>query len=255
MHKAVAVIPARFDSKRFPGKPLAVLGGKILIQHVYEQASAARLIDNVFVATDDRRVFDAVIGFGGKAIMTSRNHTCGTDRIAEAVKDMDCEIIVNVQGDEPFIRPEMVDETISILMDDPKASISTLVRKIESIEELISPDIVKVVIDNEGYAMYFSRSPIPYYRDEWKTEGGRDFHLPSSVPYYKHIGIYGYRKDVLLRLAETEEGRLERTERLEQLRALAIGLKIKVKETPYDTLGIDTKEDLERAEKWLSLYS
>lgn len=242
MLRAVAIIPARFGSTRFPGKPLALLKGKPIIQHVYEQVTPASLIEAVFVATDDRRVFDAVTDFGGRAVMTSTEHTCGTERIAEVAKDIECDIIVNVQADEPFIKPEMVDDVVRVLSDDLKAEVSTLVKKTADIKEILSPDVVKVVFDDEGFAMYFSRSPIPYHRDSYEAE----------LFFYKHIGIYGYRKDVLLRFAEIPEGELEMVERLEQLRALAYGIKIKVKETPYDTFGIDTPEDLKRAEAWLS---
>ncbi len=269
MQKAVVVIPARFDSTRFPGKPLATLKGKFIIQHVYEQVSSAKLIDTVFVATDDKRVFDAVISFRGRAIMTSSSHICGTDRIAEAARDLDCNIVVNVQGDEPFIRPEMVDDAVSLLMEDSKASMSTLAKKISGVDEILSPNVVKVIMDNEGFALYFSRSPIPYYRDEWQiqrtehprqnTEGVSTFELripnPGLRPFYcyKHIGIYGFRKDALMSFSSMKKSRLELVEKLEQLRALAAGLKIKVKETQYDTFGIDTVEDLRKAEEWQSL--
>lgn len=271
MLRAVAIIPARFASARLPGKPLASLKGKVLIQRVYEQASSAKLIDAVFVATDDKRIFDVVISSGGKAVMTSSGHASGTDRIAEAAKNIDCEIIVNVQGDEPFIRPEMVDDTVKLLIDDPRAAISTLAKKTTNIEEILSPNVVKVVMDNEGFAMYFSRSPIPYYRDEWQGQNtehrtqNTDFNLvfkvqtsdPRHQTFYcfKHIGIYGFRKEALLDFSLMGQGRLEMIEKLEQLRALASGMKIKVKETPYDTFGIDTVEDLRKAEEWLNLSS
>ena len=281
MLRAVAIIPARFASARFPGKPLASLKGKVVLQRVYEQASSAKLIDAVFVATDDKMIFDVVISFGGKAVMTSSGHASGTDRIAEAAKNIDCEIIVNVQGDEPFIRPEMVDDTVKLLIDDPRAAISTLAKKTTNIEEILSPNVVKVVMDNEGFAMYFSRAPIPYYRDEWQAQSSEDmkigryedeksqllsfstsqllrFSIKPELPTffcYKHIGIYGFRKEALLDFSLMGQGRLEIIEKLEQLRALASGMKIKVKETPYDTFGIDTVEDLRKAEEWLNLSS
>jgi 3-deoxy-manno-octulosonate cytidylyltransferase (CMP-KDO synthetase) len=266
MLKAVVVIPARFNSTRFPGKPLALLREKPLIQHVYEGVSSADLIDTVFIATDDKRVFDVVTGFGAKAIMTSSEHTCGTDRVAEVVRDIDCEIVVNVQGDEPFIRSGMVDDVVRLLVDDPRASIGTLAKKTSNIEEILSPDIVKVVMDNEGFAMYFSRAPIPYHRDEFSELRVTNYGLQAeetrthnpqptthNMEFYKHIGIYGYRKDALLRFASMKKSRLEQAEKLEQLRALFSGMKIKVKETAYDTFGIDTIEDLRKAEKWLNL--
>lgn len=254
MPKAVAIIPARFDSIRFPGKPLAVLKGKPLIQHVHEQVAFANLVDAIFVATDDKRIFDAVTRFGGRAVMTSPKHTCGTDRVAEAAKDIDCDIIVNIQGDEPFIRPEMVDDVVKLLVDDQRASISTLAKRTADVKEILSPNVVKVIIDNNGFAMYFSRSPIPYYRDEWKGLGNITF-TTSHVAVFKHIGIYGFRKDALMNFSRMGQSKIEMIERLEQLRALASGVKIKVKETPYETFGIDTIEDLRKAEEWLSLSS
>ena len=253
MRSAVAVIPARLNSRRFPGKPLATLKGKFLIQHIYEQASAANLINSVFVATDNERIFDAVKGFGGKAFMTSSSHACGTDRVAEAVENVDCDIIINVQGDEPFIKPEMIDETVRLL-DDEKASISTLAKKIANLDEILSPNVVKVVMDNEGFALYFSRSPIPYYRDEWADLSNITF-TSGHMVFFKHIGIYGFKRNALINFSKTKQSDLEIVERLEQLRALACGMKIKVKETPYDVFGIDTIDDLKRAEEWLNLSS
>jgi len=256
MPRAAAIIPARFNSTRFPGKPLATLKGKMIIQHVFERVSGAKLIDTVLVATDDQRIFDAVTSFGGRAFMTSGTHESGTDRIAEVAKNIECDIIVNVQGDEPFIMPRMVDETVELLSDDLRPSISTLSRKTTGIEEIFSPNVVKVVTDSEGFAMYFSRAPIPFYRDEWETKkqesGGKGPEI-RNIFCYKHIGIYGYRKDALMQFTSLPPGRLERTEKLEQLRALEAGMKIKVKETGYDTFGIDTMEDLRKAEQWQNI--
>lgn len=266
MLKVVVVIPARFNSTRFPGKPLALLKGKPIIQYVYERASSADLIDTILIATDDKRIFDAVTDFGAKAVMTSSAHTCGTDRVAEVAKNIDCEIVVNVQGDEPFIRPEMIEDTVRLLVDDPGASISTLVKKTNNIEEIFSPDVVKVIMDREGFAMYFSRAPIPYYRDEFselrvtsyglqaeETRTRNTQHATRSIECYKHIGIYGFRKSALLNFSTMQRGRLEMIEELEQLRALENGIKIKVKETEHDTFGIDTIKDLKKAEEWLNL--
>ena len=253
MHRAAVVIPARFNSRRFPGKPLATLKGKSLIQHVYEQASAAKLISAVFVATDNERIFDTITGFGGKAFMTSSSHACGTDRVAEAAKHIDCDIIINVPGDEPFIKPEMIDETVRLL-DDEKVSMSTLARKIANLEEILSPNVVKVVMDDEGFALYFSRSPIPYYRDEWADLNNITL-TSSHVVVFRHIGIYGFKKNALINFSKTRQSELETVERLEQLRAISCGMKIKVKETHYDAFGIDTIDDLKRAEEWLNLYS
>jgi 3-deoxy-manno-octulosonate cytidylyltransferase (CMP-KDO synthetase) len=263
MQKAVAIIPARFNSTRFPGKPLAALKGKIIIQHVYEHVSSAKLIDSVLIATDDRRIFDAVTSFGGRAVMTSGSHVSGTDRIAEAAKEIECAYVINVQGDEPFIMPEMVDEVVELLYNDAEVPISTLVKKTTDMNEILSPDVVKMVMNSDGFAMYFSRAPIPYYRDEWKTKkqgagvrgrgsGEKDSEI-RKVFCYKHIGIYGYRKSSLLRFTSLPQGRLEQIEKLEQLRALEAGMNIKVKETEYDTFGIDTIEDLRKAEEWQNI--
>jgi 3-deoxy-manno-octulosonate cytidylyltransferase (CMP-KDO synthetase) len=252
MHRVAVIIPARYNSTRFPGKPLADLKGKNIIQHVYEQALKASLVDMVLVATDDKRIIDAVTAFGGKAVLTSGSHASGTDRIAEAAGDMECEFVVNVQGDEPFIRPEMIDDVVNLLYNDNRVSISTLAKKITDINEVLSPHIVKVVMDDEGFALYFSRSPIPYYRDEWSDLNNIKFKDHNTV-VYKHVGIYGFRKDALLKFSTMDRGRLEDVEKLEQLRALASGMKIKVKETEFNTFGIDTIEDLKRAEDLIGI--
>lgn len=240
---AVVIIPARYDSTRFPGKPLYPLRGIPVIQHVYENSNRARLTDEVMVATDSETIFEKVVSFGGKAVMTDKKHPSGTDRIAEVAGSIDCDIIVNVQGDEPLIRPEMIDDVISLL-EDKRASVGTLRKKIEDPNEIADPNIVKVVCDREGFALYFSRATIPF----------RAPHSEIRTPhYYKHIGIYSYRRDILLTLAGTEQTSLEKTEKLEQLRALEKGIRIKVRETFFETYGIDTPEDLERVEKWLSI--
>jgi 3-deoxy-manno-octulosonate cytidylyltransferase (CMP-KDO synthetase) len=254
VRKAVAIIPARFNSTRFPGKPLAVLKGKVLIQHVYEKVLTSSMIDTVIVATDDQRIFDAVITFGGKAVMTSRTHESGTDRIAEAAKNIDSDLIINIQGDEPFIKSEMIDDVVNLLYNDDRVSISTLARKITGLDEILSPNVVKVVTDDEGFALYFSRSPIPYYRDEWKDLDNIVFREKRTA-ILKHIGIYGFRKDALINFSSIKKSRLEHIEKLEQLRALSVGMKIKVKETELDTFGIDTIEDLRKAEEWQSISS
>ncbi|MBI5057349.1 MAG: 3-deoxy-manno-octulosonate cytidylyltransferase [Nitrospirae bacterium] len=269
MPKAVAIIPARFNSTRFPGKPLATLKGKIIIQHVFERVSEAKLVDAVLVATDDQRIFDAVASFGGRAVMTSGSHVSGTDRIAEASSELDCDFVINVQGDEPFIRPEMVDEVVEVLYNDDKVSISTLAKRTTDINEIFSPNIVKVVMNDSGFAMYFSRAPIPFYREEWMFESrghraeGKEhgdfyfsFNPQSPIPnpqFYKHIGIYGFHKNALLSFTSLKEGRLERIEKLEQLRALESGMRIKVRITEHDTFGIDTIEDLRKAEEWQNI--
>jgi 3-deoxy-manno-octulosonate cytidylyltransferase (CMP-KDO synthetase) len=250
---AIVIIPARYDSTRFPGKPLSLLRGKTLIQHVYENSKGARLIDDVIVATDNDAIFEKVLSFGGKAVMTSRKHPSGTD-----------------QGDEPLIRPQMIDDVISLLHDG-RSSIGTLMKRITDPEEVTDPNVVKVVFDEEGFALYFSRSPIPYCRDEWKSlkdlvtsnelqgsRKGEDFTgtghslFITHHSFYKHIGIYSYRREVLLTLSRMEPTALEKMEKLEQLRALEKGMKIKTKETFFETYGVDTPEDLERVEKCLS---
>ncbi len=251
MHRVAAIIPARFDSTRFPGKPLAVLKGKIIIQHVYEQASAANLIDSVIVATDDKRIFDAVKAFGGEAVMTSRDHVSGTDRTAEAANSIKCDYVVNIQGDEPFIRPDMIDDVANLLYNDG-VGMSTLAKKIDNIDEVLSSNVVKVVVDDEGFALYFSRSPIPFYRDEWQRLDNISLKEGHTV-VLKHIGIYGFKKSILEKFTSMPKSGLENIEKLEQLRALSAGIKIKVKETEFDTFGIDTIEDLRKAEEWQSI--
>lgn len=256
---AIVIIPSRYASSRFPGKPLCLLSGKPMIQHVYERAREARLVQDVFVATDNNLIYDTVEGFGGKAIMTSESHPSGTDRIAEAVEKLQAagfrlqasDIIVNVQGDEPMIHPQMIDDVID-LMDDERASIGTLAKRIENIIEVIDPNIVKVVFTADGFALYFSRSPVPYQRDEWKDLRQITVH-GSRFTVFKHIGIYAYRKDILLNLSMLPSTRLEEIEKLEQLRALENGFRIKVKETGFETIGVDTPMDLERVEKCLSI--
>lgn len=259
MHRVVVIIPSRYNATRFPGKPLALLKGKPVIQHVYEQAVCARLVDAVLVATDDRRIYDTVQSFGGKAVMTQGSHESGTDRIAEAVRDLECEFVINVQGDEPFIRPDMIDDVVNLLYNDDRVSISTLAKKVTDINEIFSPHVVKVVTDDEGFALYFSRAPIPYHRDVFAELRVMSTELQAAqtntrnLEFYKHIGIYGYRKDALIKFASLKQGRLEKIEKLEQLRALNAGMKIKVKETEFDTFGIDTIEDLRKAEEWQNL--
>ncbi len=241
---AVVVIPARYRSSRFPGKPLVPLNGKPLIWHVWEKAKKARLARDVLIATDDRRIYRECLDFGARAVMTSDAHPSGTDRVAEAAKGFEeADVIVNLQGDEPLIRPEMIDAVIEALYDG-RADMGTLVKRIESREEFEDPNVVKAVLDEEGFALYFSRSPIPYNRD-----GGG---LPAA---WKHIGIYSYRKEALARLTALRPTGLEETEKLEQLRALGHGMKIKARQTRFETIGVDTPEDLIKVGKWLNSYS
>jgi len=251
---SIVIIPARYDSTRFPGKPLYPLKGVPVIQHVYNNARRARLVDDVIVATDSETIFERVLAFGGKAVMTDKRHPSGTDRIAEVASSIDYDIIVNVQGDEPLVRPEMIDDVITVL-DDKRASIGTLIKKIENPEDITDPNVVKVVFDKEGFALYFSRAPIPYYRDEWKHVTNIQHSAFNIQNCYKHIGIYGYRRNVLLALAEMAPTELEQIEKLEQLRAMENGMKIKVKETYFETCGVDTPADIERVEKCLNISS
>ncbi len=251
---SIVIIPARYDSTRFPGKPLCPLKGIPIIQHVYENSKRARKADDVIIATDSETILEKVRTFGGKAVMTDKRHRSGTDRIAEVANSLDSDIIVNVQADEPLIRPEMIDDVIEVLKDQ-RASIGTLIKKIEDPQEIVNPNIVKVVFDREWFALYFSRSPIPFQRDEWKSVF--EMRNPQSAirNFYKHIGIYSYRRKVLLSLAGMEQTELEKREKLEQLRALEHGIRIKLKETFFETYGVDTPEDLERVEKCLSISS
>ncbi len=241
----MVIIPARYLSSRFPGKALAPLKNRPLLQHVFEKAKSSRLASEIIIATDSREILEAARSWGAHAVMTSKEHPSGTDRVAEAAKGSGAGIIVNLQGDEPLIRPEMIDDVI-MLMADASADIGTLVRRIENVEEFRDPNVVKAVFDQTGRALYFSRSPIPFPRD-----GGQDF-LPAA---YKHIGMYAYRRESLFRLSGLKPTVLEQTEKLEQLRALENGMVIKVKESEFDSIGVDTPEDLERVEKWLSSYS
>jgi 3-deoxy-manno-octulosonate cytidylyltransferase (CMP-KDO synthetase) len=250
---AVIVIPARYDSTRFPGKPLALLKGIPVIQHVYQNSKGSTSAEEVLVATDSETIFEKVISFGGRAVMTSAEHVSGTDRVAEIARSLSCDIIVNVQGDEPLIRPQMIDDAIGLLSDS-RADIGTLVKAIERPEEIADPNVVKAVFDHDGFALYFSRAPVPYHRDAWKDLSASG--IPRSpFKVYKHIGIYSYRRDILLRLTGMKPSALEEIEKLEQLRAIENGIKIKVKETLWETAGIDTPRDLERVERWLSLSS
>lgn len=236
--KVVCVIPSRYESSRFPGKPLADLCGKPMIQHVYERVLQAGTVSYAAVATDHDEIFKAVLRFGGRAIMISPDHRSGTDRIAEAVAGLDLaadDIVVNIQGDQPLFEPSQIDEVVRPLLDDPAVPMSTLIYKIRRDEEITHPNAVKVVFDRDHFAVYFSRATIPYVRDPGQT-----------VNYYKHHGIYAYRKGFLYRFTRLPEGTLERLEALEQLRAIEHGYKIKVVETPYDSIEVDTCEELAR---------
>lgn len=239
--KVIAVIPARYRSSRFDGKVLADIQGKPMIEWVYRQTIKSRLIDKTIVATDDDHIFKAVTKFGGEAVMTSANNKTGTDRIAEAVKDINTDLVVNVQGDEPLINPEVIDSVIQPLLDDPKLQITTAACEIKNKDDLDNPNVVKVVMDHQDFALYFSRSRIPYQGSHQKI-----------FSTYKHLGLYSYRKDFLIHFTSLPQSCLEKTERLEQLRVLENGDKIKVIKTNYDGVGVDTKEDLEKVIRLIS---
>ena len=244
--KITGLIPARYASTRFPGKALANLLDKPMIQHTFERASRARCLTDLYVVTDDRRIEDAVRRFGGEPIMTARDHPSGTDRLAEAVRDLDSDFIVNIQGDEPLITPEAIDTVVQPLLDDPDVSMSTLAHRITQPEDLLDPHMGKVVFDRQGRALYFSRSPLPWPGE--KIDGNSLL----RTRYYNTVGLYGYRRGFLLAFAALEPTPLERAERLEQLRALEHGYRIMVKETDYAPLGVDVPEDLEKAERRLA---
>ncbi|MBI5588825.1 MAG: 3-deoxy-manno-octulosonate cytidylyltransferase [Deltaproteobacteria bacterium] len=235
--KVVAFIPARFGSTRLNGKPLANICGKPMVQWVYEKARAARLINDVTVATDDERILRAVKDFGGKAVMTSPAHSSGTDRIAEAARGAHADIVVNIQGDEPLIEPGLIDRAVAPMLDDPGLLSCTLKTRIKDEDEYRNPNAVKVVTDRDGYALYFSRSPLPHYKTPFNE---------AKLPAYKHIGLYVYRRDFLIEFAALKPSPLEEAESLEQLRALENGFRIKVVETDYNPVSVDTPEDLEK---------
>jgi 3-deoxy-manno-octulosonate cytidylyltransferase (CMP-KDO synthetase) len=242
--KFIAIIPARYASTRFPGKPLARLGGKYIIERVYQQASS--IVGEAYVATDDDRIFKAVEAFGGKAVMTRNDHKSGTDRIEEAATKLgtDADVIINVQGDEPFIQPSQL-ATVKALFDDDQTQIATLGKPFETMEAAENANSPKIVTDVNGYALYFSRSVIPFVRGKERSE------WLASFPFVKHIGLYAYRRDVLRQITKLPQSPLEIAESLEQLRWLQNGYRIKVGLTDVETVGIDTPEDLQRAEEFL----
>jgi len=235
----LAVIPARFQATRLPGKILADIAGRSMIEHVYRRASAASGVHAVIVATDDERIADAVRAFGGAALMTRADHASGTDRIAEVVSQLPCRCIVNLQGDEPLIEPATIDAAVAPMLADPSLEMSTVSRPLTGIDEFKSPHVVKVVTDLAGNALYFSRSPIPC-----SAAAALEASVPAAAR--AHVGLYVYRRDTLLKLAALPAAPLEREESLEQLRALANGIRIRVVDTRHVAAGVDTPEDLER---------
>lgn len=240
-NKIIAVIPARYQASRFPAKLMQILGDKTVITTTYQNVVETKLFDEVFVATDSEIIFEEILKNGGKAVMTGQHET-GSDRIAEAVKDIDCDIVVNVQGDEPFLKTEPLKQLIQVFENDEKQEISLASLKIKLTEqqEIESPNNVKVITDNEGFALYFSRSVIPYPREK------------EGVQYFKHIGVYAFRKEALLSFAKLEMKPLEIAEKIECLRYLEYGMKIKMVETDFVGVGIDVPEDLEKARRILT---
>ena len=239
--KVIAVIPARYNSTRFPGKMMEILGNRTIITTTYQNVVETGLFDEVFVATDSEIIFDEISKNGGKAVMTGEHET-GSDRIAEAVQNIDCDIVINVQGDEPFLKKEPLKQLIDVFAKDEKKEISLASLKIQlkESEEIQNPNNVKVITDNNGFALFFSRSVIPFHRE-----------LSYNVKYYKHIGVYAFRKEALLKFSSLEMTPMEISEKLEQLRYLENGMKIRMVETDFVGIGIDTPEDLEKAKMLL----
>lgn len=250
----VAIIPVRYGSTRFPGKPLATIGGKPMVQHVYESTSKAAGLDRILVATDDRRIEKTVRDFGGEVVLTSKDHASGTDRLAEVARKIKADWVVNVQGDLPFIQSETISRTLRPLRRDRSIFMGTAKTPIYQKEEWLNPNVVKVVTDEKGFALYFSRAPIPYPRDDRvsipvprspaRSDGGR-------VWGFRHVGIYVYRRDFLLKFSRLSPTGLERAECLEQLRALGHGYRIRVADVNEASVEVDTPEDLVTAEKYL----
>jgi 3-deoxy-manno-octulosonate cytidylyltransferase (CMP-KDO synthetase) len=240
--KVVIVIPARYGSTRLPGKPLVSLAGKTMIQRVYERAKLAKRADQVIVATDDERIVRAVQEFGGEARMTRGDHRTGTERVAEVAAHVEGGVFVNAQGDEPLLDPAAIDTAVEALLEDPPAAIATVATPVKTLSDVMDPNVVKTVLDFDGYALYFSRAPIPWVRD---TAG------KVHVKYWKHLGLYVFQRDALLEYPTLPQGELERIEQLEQLRWMENGWKIRVAEVEHDAVSVDVPEDVARVEKLL----
>jgi 3-deoxy-manno-octulosonate cytidylyltransferase (CMP-KDO synthetase) len=240
--KVVVVIPARYGSTRLPGKPLVALAGKPMIQRVYERARLAQRVDRVIVATDDERIVKAVEGFGGEARMTRPDHRTGTERVAEVAMHVEGEIFVNVQGDEPLLDPVAVDTAVNALLEEPAASVATVATLVKTPKDIVDPNVVKTVLDFDGNALYFSRAPIPWVREEQHR---------VHVRYLKHLGLYVFQRSALLEYPTLPQGELERIEQLEQLRWMENGWKIRVAEVEHDAVSVDVPEDVARVEKLL----
>ena len=239
----LAVIPARYTSSRFPGKPFASIAGKPMIQHVVERVRRARRVSKALVATDEPGIRDAVQGFGGEAVLTRRDHLTGTDRVAEVAAHIPAEIYVNVQGDEPLIDPETIDGLVLALLEDPGVQVASAARAIVQPNDIMDPNITKVVRDFDGNALYFSRAPIPWVRDRKES---------VVAQHWKHVGLYAFRREALLDFATLPPGELERLEQLEQLRWLENGYRIRMLETEYDAISVDVPADIDRVEKLLA---
>lgn len=237
----IGIIPARYGSTRFEGKVLADLHGKPMIQWVWEAAKKARILDEVIIACDDPRIEEAVKSFGANVVLTSKEHLSGTDRMTEVVNPLEVKVVVNIQADEPLLEPVMIENVARPLLDDASLNMATLMKRIDDPNEIADPNVVKVLVDKNGLALYFSRAAIPYQRDKI-----------ASAAYYKHIGLYAYTKDFLFIFKNLPESNLERIEKLEQLRVLEAGFRIKVIETKISTIGVDTPLDLERVKKVIS---
>lgn len=251
--KVVAIIPARYASTRLPGKPILDIGGKPMVVRVAERARQVAVIDRIIIATDDQRIFDAVTAAGEEAMMTSPDHSTGTDRLAEVAAQCDADIIVNVQGDEPLIEPATIESALAPLLADNSIVMSTTAEPIESAADLLNPNVVKVVTDPQGFALYFSRSPIPFPRAAIQEHGSLEAAIAAEPAllsrFAKHTGMYVYRREFLLRYAKLPSTPLEQSELLEQLRALEHGYRIKVVNVAHRSIGVDTPEDLERVRK------
>jgi 3-deoxy-manno-octulosonate cytidylyltransferase (CMP-KDO synthetase) len=241
-HEVVGIIPARYSSTRFEAKVLADILGKPMIQHVWERAKQSLLLDDLIIACDEERVADVAREFGAKVILTAKGHISGTDRIAEVVNPLDVKVVINIQGDEPLIHPTMIDNVAACLLGSEAIQMATIMKRIEDPAQITDPNVVKVVVDKNNFALYFSRAPIPFLAVNSEVK---------SPSYYKHIGLYGYTKDFLFTYKNLAVSELEKTERLEQLRVLEEGYKIKVIETKYDTIGVDTALDLEKVKEYL----
>ena len=246
--KAVCIIPARYGSTRLPGKPLALLGDKPMIRWVYEHAVKANAFSRILIATDDERIRKTCSDFGAEVVMTDPMLPSGTDRVARVVRDLSCEVVVNLQGDEPFVKPQLLDQLVAAF-NDPEVQIATPIKKISNYKDITEPNLVRVVKDRNNYALYFSRAAIPHIRDEADVKKWLTQHT-----FYKHVGIYAYRRETLLQLTTLPQSSLEKAERLEQLRFLENGFRIFTVETDYESVSVDTEEDLRRVNELINQF-